>query len=278
MLAVPPLAKDIVVSFDTSSDQASTTRSHGSQRTDVLRRDVGNALQMAVGLLGLEVHQAPSSRAEMWFSFQDRTPGRGAGTGAGDSGKSSASAAEEGLPDWQLRVASHVQKLFQPAARQPGGAANEVRPDLQEQAQLAEFMLQRISRAVGMLRPREVPSGGSLVLREFTDRMVVDVCTDLRQWLEQLAVLISLYHIHVLDADCTRRRLLALCEQQRREIGRLAQDRDKAELTCKATLGSKRASAMRLAPTGCWAGARRSRTATLTRSGWRCSRSGRPRG
>ncbi|CAK0818771.1 unnamed protein product, partial [Prorocentrum cordatum] len=107
-------------------------------------------------------------------------------------------------------------------------------------------MLQRISRAVGMLRPREVPSAeGSLLLREFTDRMVVDVCADLRQWLEQLAVLISLYHIHVLDADCTRRRLLALCEQQRREIGRLTQDRDKAQLACRATLGSKRASSMR---------------------------------
>ncbi|CAK0799859.1 unnamed protein product, partial [Prorocentrum cordatum] len=168
---------------------------------------------MAVGLLGLEVHQAPSSRAEMWFSFQ------------------------EGPADWQLRVASHVQKLLQPTghaapespgpgtgsgqAPQPGAVAGEVRPDLREQAQLAEFMLQRISRAVGMLRPREVPSAeGSLLLREFTDRMVVDVCADLRQWLEQLAVLISLYHIHVLDADCTRRRLLALCEQQRREIGR----------------------------------------------------------
>jgi len=44
-----------------------------------------------------------------------------------------------------------------------------------------------------------------MVLQEYTEGMVLEVCTDLRQWLEQLATLLSLYHVHILDLEAERR-------------------------------------------------------------------------
>lgn len=48
-----------------------------------------------------------------------------------------------------------------------------------------------------------------MLLQEYTEEMAEDVCQDLRQWLEQLSVLLSLYHVFLLEAERERRRLSA---------------------------------------------------------------------
>ena len=104
-------------------------------------------LQLAVGLLGLEVHEKPNSWAEVWRSYE---------------------APKEG--DWQQQVLLHLQK--------------EAPKELREQLELSEHALKRITGAVQLLQD---PLGQQkpLLLQGYTDQMTAEVCGDLRQWLEQ---------------------------------------------------------------------------------------------
>jgi len=45
--------------------------------------------------------------------------------------------------------------------------------------------------------------------------MVLQVCKDLRQWLEQLSTLLALYHVHILDLMSHRNRLQVSLDQQK---------------------------------------------------------------
>jgi len=217
-------------------------------------------LKVAVGLLGLDLHEKPHPWAESWLTFQDVTAQKlglssfGAGQGpafggGGDSpvvqspaGNAKDNASTVSLAtsptagtvdknaqlEWQMRVLSHLRRLFD--TREGGGASltgagdeaagagnssqmlsdwgagasvaslgNSAGP-FREQLDLSEFCLRRITHAVNILQDPE-KNDRPMLLREYTDEMVLEVCKDLRQWLEQLAVLLSLYHVHILDLE-----------------------------------------------------------------------------
>lgn len=217
-------------------------------------------LKVAVGLLGLDLHEKPHPWAESWLTFQDVTAqklglsslGEGYGPafgGGGDSpivqsptanAKDNASTVslatsptaktvdKNAQLQWQMRVLSHLRRLND--TREAGGAgltgagdeaagagnASQMLSDwgagasvaslgnsaspFREQLDLSEFCLRRITHAVNVLQDPE-QNDRPLLLREYTDEMVLEVCKDLRQWLEQLAVLLSLYHVHILDLE-----------------------------------------------------------------------------
>jgi len=192
-------------------------------------------LRLVVGLLGLEVHEAPSQWSEAWLTFEDATRAQlGLGSEVGAPPDMDARQYHAQQTDWKTQVLSHLRGLLEHGnirgtgalgagdaaaggGAQPGGmlpkgagaAADGVKPlgpDFQEHLQLAEYMLGRITHTVGVL---EDPEGLSrpMVLREYTNEMVSNVCTDLRQWLEQLSMLLSLYHVHILDLENERGRL-----------------------------------------------------------------------
>eukprot|EP00930_Biecheleria_cincta_P040606 TRINITY_DN27816_c0_g1_i1.p1 TRINITY_DN27816_c0_g1~~TRINITY_DN27816_c0_g1_i1.p1 ORF type:complete len:1026 (+),score=244.33 TRINITY_DN27816_c0_g1_i1:33-3110(+) len=218
-------------------------------------------LKVAVGLLGLDLHEKPHPWAEAWLTFQDVTAqklglssfGEGQGPafgGGGDSPVAQSPAAahakdnastislatspNSGTVDknsqleWQMRVLSHLRRLFDTregggpgltgAGDEAAGAGNcsQMLSDwgagasvaslgnsaspFREQLDLSEFCLRRITHAVNILQDPE-QNDRPMLLREYTEDMVMEVCKDLRQWLEQLAVLLSLYHVHILDLE-----------------------------------------------------------------------------
>ncbi|CAE8597966.1 unnamed protein product, partial [Polarella glacialis] len=73
---------------------------------------------------------------------------------------------------------------------------------------LSEFVLRRITHAVNVLQDPQ-KHDRPMVLREYTEEMVQEVCKDLKQWLEQLATLLSLYHVHILDQEAEKRQVAA---------------------------------------------------------------------
>lgn len=78
-------------------------------------------------------------------------------------------------------------------------------PDWAEYMELAHFILGRITRAVWLLdKDKHQP----ITLREYTEKMVHEVSVDLKQWLEQISVLFSIYHVHLLDMAKERRQLM----------------------------------------------------------------------
>jgi len=78
---------------------------------------------------------------------------------------------------------------------------------LQDHLELAEFCMKRITHAVVCLQdPSQQES--PMLLREYTDEMVFEVCKDLRQWMDQLGNLLALYHCGLLDLEKDRRRLM----------------------------------------------------------------------
>lgn len=240
-------------------------------------------LRLAVGLLGLEVHEKPSPWAEAWLSFQDAIGNKmGLGTPMeftedGPDKEQMAQAQrvreerherEEQLVAWQGKVLSHLKAhivkqvaasearptsdvtdepvvpsrrgstsglpgtfLAPPIVAHSGELRNSHQvvlspsavvglgghvpwsshywgPDFLEHLQLAEFMIRRIACAVSILLNPE-KEDRPMVLREYTEKMVLQVCRDLKQWLEQLSMLVSIYHVHLLDLDRERNRLTA---------------------------------------------------------------------
>eukprot|EP00931_Biecheleriopsis_adriatica_P068927 TRINITY_DN42827_c0_g1_i1.p1 TRINITY_DN42827_c0_g1~~TRINITY_DN42827_c0_g1_i1.p1 ORF type:complete len:1007 (+),score=235.57 TRINITY_DN42827_c0_g1_i1:68-3088(+) len=214
-------------------------------------------LRVAVGLLGLELHEKPHPWAEAWLTFQDVTAkklglssfGEGQGPNYGGPeilpiGKEANSVStltnsmiglndfgKEGQVEWQQRVLSHLRRLYD--SREGGGSTlgkddtnrasmsqllSESGPGgasipslssgspFREQLDLSEFALRRITHCVNVLGDPE-QNDRPMVLREYTEEQVMEVCKDLRQWLEQLAVLLSLYHVHILDLESERNQL-----------------------------------------------------------------------
>mmetsp|Transcript_52999 Transcript_52999/g.124166 ORF Transcript_52999/g.124166 Transcript_52999/m.124166 type:complete len:1599 (-) Transcript_52999:80-4876(-) len=99
---------------------------------------------------------------------------------------------------------STVDKASKPCAS--GGIdGHDWGPDFMEHLNLASFILDKISTAVGVLQdPEQVDR--PMILSNFTESMASHVCKDLRQWLEQLSTLLSLYHVHLVDLanECTK--------------------------------------------------------------------------
>merc|ERR1719329_924500 len=90
-------------------------------------------------------------------------------------------------------------------------------------------MLQRITGAVGVLQDPETGER-PILLREYTEDMLGLVCGDLRQWLDQLATLLSLYHVHLLDLDSERRKLTKLLEEKQAKFDAGEQKKQQAVL------------------------------------------------
>lgn len=201
-------------------------------------------LKVAVGLLGLEIHEKPACWAEAWINLKDNVQLQKA-TGPVVI-KDYSNTGDVELVAWQQRVLEHLQQLVarteQHAAQQKrsdsgsspdspaaifvsntdggGGTGgtweppHDWGPDFGEHLGIAEFCFKRISHAVRVLSKTE-RGGEPIVLRTYTAEMIKEVCTDLRQWLEQLSNIVSLYHVHLLDLDNERRRLARQLKESR---------------------------------------------------------------
>eukprot|EP00929_Paragymnodinium_shiwhaense_P030988 TRINITY_DN17459_c0_g1_i2.p1 TRINITY_DN17459_c0_g1~~TRINITY_DN17459_c0_g1_i2.p1 ORF type:complete len:1123 (-),score=304.08 TRINITY_DN17459_c0_g1_i2:199-3567(-) len=205
----------------------------------------GCTLKLAAGLLGLEAHEKPSNWAEVWLSFQDNAcAGANLGLGGqteegegGEDGSPKSQSPEDDSKladkkragaayiaeqkDWQLRVLEklrrHVGTKEGKAAgglSLPGKPCSDLGPDFAEHLDLAEHILGRITQAVSALQSPERHER-PLVLQGYTQTMADNVCTDVRQWMEQLGNLVSLYHIHLMDLDHERAELEKALEQER---------------------------------------------------------------
>mmetsp|Transcript_57272 Transcript_57272/g.133939 ORF Transcript_57272/g.133939 Transcript_57272/m.133939 type:complete len:953 (-) Transcript_57272:40-2898(-) len=176
-------------------------------------------LKLAVGLLGLDVHEKPQAWAEVWLTFKDNTA-RQLGLSSFTTEGADHREFKKGQVEWQQQVLSHLRQLRESPSKSSIGAAkaagatqqSDAVPSLsahagyREQLELADFALHRITHAVNVLQNpegRERPD----ILKEYTEERVNEVCTDLTQWLEQLAMLLSMYHVHLLDCEGDRSRL-----------------------------------------------------------------------
>lgn len=203
-------------------------------------------LRVAVGLLGLEVHEKPASWAEVWLNLKDSVELR---VQRGAAAVRAPPSDTDDLVVWQQSVLEHLQQLVarteQHCAERnrsdPGdpisdggcgtggawGPPHDWGPDFGEHLSLAEYCFRRISHAVRVLGPSSDTGDYPAALRTYTLHMVQDVCTDLRQWLQQLSTIVSLYHVHLLDLDNERRHLSReISESKAREAAsaRLAKD------------------------------------------------------
>jgi len=184
-------------------------------------------LRLVVGLLGLEVHERPSSWAEAWLSFKDITFAK---LGLSSEGEHDVifhpdTVLSDEQAEWQMNVLRHLREHVdrgreRATSEQEGstGGAGQAEiydwgPDFQEQLETAEFALHRITHAVNVLQDPE-KNDRPMILREFTEEQVLKVSADLRQWLEQLAVLLSLYHVYLLDMEAERRRLATTLKER----------------------------------------------------------------
>lgn len=208
-------------------------------------------LRLVVGLLGMEVHERPSSWAEVWLTFHDvqRT-----NLGLSPNKDNGRSVVFEGLEHnaeqnrWQAKVLQHLRDLVNPQAKQRSTSAvqssasgagtgeeeqqslsHDWGPDFPEHLDLAEFALGRIAHAVGVLQDPG-KHDRPMVLREYTEAMVAEVCADLRQWLEQLAVVVSLYHVHLLDLEGERRRLAELLAAREATFAEAQRERESLKM------------------------------------------------
>jgi len=197
--------------------------------------DAHRTLNLAVGLLGLEPHEKPKCWSEVWLTFQDSVGGNcGLGReGLGGRPPSSAAAAmrpgdkhKAGHGGWENRVLHNLRSLVEGSqGQQKAKNTHDWGPDFMEHLDLADFILGRIGHNVGTLEDpeqRERP----LLLKAYGEAMVKDVCIDLKQWMEQLATLIGLYHCHLLDLETSRQRLsteLKNSEVEKRVVEKRAQ-------------------------------------------------------
>lgn len=223
----------------------------GTDKQDSGTVPAAKVLGLAVGLLGLDVHEAPNPWAEAWLSFEDATRKHlGLGGRLADIEGPSAVKLREEMPrrkrymeeqsDWQMRVLSHLRNLVtrgkvHPPVLEDGGqvqvlgeaaAKNHglLGPDFKEHLDTAEFILKRITSAVVCLQDpsrQERP----MLLKEYTEENAAAVCKDLRQWIEQLSNLLSLYHVHLLDLETERRRLERQLESQQAKFAKGEEER-----------------------------------------------------
>jgi len=167
-------------------------------------------------LLGLEVHKAPKPWAEAWLAFGDTVPAV-SGFGAmarGDNNAAVVANATTASPvTWQDSVLQQLRCHIDgvggrshdrgKSQRCGTGDSSEVLAIHQEHVELAEHVLRRITHAVAVLDGAH-KQDSPITLRQYTEEMVMEVCSDLKQWLERLAELISLYHVHILDVNAER--------------------------------------------------------------------------
>jgi len=239
-------------------------------------------LRLVVGLLGLEVHAAPRTSAESWLTYQDDVdsklglagPVTKALEGQGEEGNAQDVATAGGRAverdavrrkgkqeqdGWQFKVLSHLRRHIEaaisnatasPKADHKAVKEHNWGPEFPEHLETAEYILRRVTSAVNVLQDPE-KSDRPLVLREYTEKMVVDVCKDLRQWLEQMATLFSLYHVHLMDLEQERRGLAHKLSVKQAQFDKGEQDRKEAlsrahviEENAKAERMKKRAEEM----------------------------------
>lgn len=249
------------------------------------------ALRLAVGLLGMEMHEMPKKWSEVWLSFQDNTldnMGLSPTKSPGDVESASARAElhEHAANKWQLdvlqKLRAHVLKGKERIKKEKEKIASENSsllgsitaslnasqtgwnrgarasigldwvtleglrappplkvetqwvPEFQEQFDMAEFALKKIANAVTVLQH---PSAADKpkVLEGYTQEQLQQVAADLRQWLGQLATVMSLYHVHLLDLDTERSQLDGKLKQTEKEL-ELSKAREKHALSEKERL------------------------------------------
>lgn len=200
-------------------------------------------LRLLVTLLGLDVHERPNPWAEVWLSFQDKA-GNQLGLQDQDASRSRADDNssyhvagahrdgpmlsersedyKEGHQAWQFRV---LKKLQQCADE--GTLESDCDDDFGEQLKLAEYMLNKITHAVGVLQDPEQQER-PIILREYTEKMVVEVSQDLRQWLEQLATLVSIYHVRLLNLEGERSGLASTLLAEQAKVKELQHEKTEA--------------------------------------------------
>lgn len=166
-------------------------------------------LRFAIGLLGLELHEKPSPWSETWLDAL--SVGQISFGGADvkvanevDEGFWSDRQFKKGQTDWQQKVLDHLRRLFHKGRSSSKENVGRSSGRVQEQLEMADFALQRITHAVNILQ-RPERHVDPLIMHEYTDGMVEDVCADLKQWLEQLANALSIYHVHILDLEVGHR-------------------------------------------------------------------------
>eukprot|EP00927_Polykrikos_kofoidii_P070746 TRINITY_DN6713_c0_g1_i1.p1 TRINITY_DN6713_c0_g1~~TRINITY_DN6713_c0_g1_i1.p1 ORF type:complete len:1141 (-),score=231.14 TRINITY_DN6713_c0_g1_i1:152-3574(-) len=130
--------------------------------------------------------------------------------------------------NWQTRVLMHLQDVVEESSCDASVAdPHGWGPNFQEQLQLAEYVLTRVTHAVGVLQSPEQDDRAH-TLRQHTEAVVNEVCGDLRQWLEQLSTLFSLYHVHLLDKERARRELAEKLKVQEACLAESEQQTQKA--------------------------------------------------
>jgi len=185
-------------------------------------------LRLVVGMLGMEVHEQPSSWAESWLTFQDQTfASLGLGTRKDPEGKvrKDSDLTQDNPVEWQMRVIDHLRHhveertpvMIDGVASEAIAPGHDWGPDFPEHLELAEFALRRITYAVGILQDPE-KHDRPILLREYTEEMVHKVAVDLRQWLHQLGDLLGLYHVHLLDLEAERKKLARNIEKNQEKF------------------------------------------------------------
>mmetsp|Transcript_19540 Transcript_19540/g.58586 ORF Transcript_19540/g.58586 Transcript_19540/m.58586 type:complete len:778 (-) Transcript_19540:3-2336(-) len=184
---------------------------------------VEQALQAAITQLDPKAkHTDPKPWAEVWLTFPDRT-GNCLGLGGGlDGERGSALTGQE--ESWKEGALRHLRELLvqgSGAGIALGGGqkreGGELGPDLGEHLQFVTHAMERVTHAVTVLQAPEQYTR-PLVLKEYTGGLIDDVCKDLRQWLQKICDALPLYHVHLLESETERRRLLELCERLMREL------------------------------------------------------------
>merc|ERR1719453_510162 len=182
----------------------------------------------------MELHEQPSSWAEAWLTFQDQTfSSLGLGTKKVMSERKDSDADSVDPLDWQMSVLehlrSHVDSRIALTADQDQAikGSHDWGPDFPEHLNLAEFALRRLTYAVGVLQDPE-KHDRPILLREYTEEMVLKVARDLRQWLHQLGTLLGLYHVHLLDLEAERCKLATLLENKKQELSNGQEERKTA--------------------------------------------------
>jgi len=180
-----------------------------------------SVLKTGFDIVDLEGAATSKPWAEVWLTFPDRS-GTCLGLGGGDGGGVLNNNAEKG--SWKGLALRRLKELLAEgsgAGISVGGLKEnpERGPDLGEHLQTTAYALERVMHAVEVLQAPEQYVRPT-ILKDYTTAMVDDVCQDLRVWLERLAGLLPLYHVHMVEAETDRRRLRDLVEQLRAELER----------------------------------------------------------
>jgi hypothetical protein len=236
------LTSDLASSWVTNDNIAMELKKSGIDKTS----SSAQVLRLVVSLLGMEVHEQPSNWAQVWLTFKDEslsTLGLTPHIGDQEAELSAEKSAQYGdnAERWQLRVLRHLKERVakrRSAAAYGGISANgdaieDFGSDFDEHLELAEFALRRISHAVTVLQNPNLQER-PMLLRGYTEEMLLEVAADLRRWLDQLATLLSLYHVHLLDLAGARSALEAKVKANEARLEESRRDRKTAVVKCES--------------------------------------------